>query len=264
MTDVLYPMFYGTRLVTFDVLRNTFEPRMHPEAARRGFNFILHHGGKFGIGGGYRPPGTQPNATGFAPPGSSFHEGQPFPPGLLYVAWDMVVVNPGYVHRSPRWSEVPVQGTQLALDYGVHMNVGTPGTAGSEAWHMQPVPLDGHGTWVNQGRPDIKKDYPIVINAPRPQPPQPPVPPTSPVTQEFIVNFNSRNLVEGSVGPDVKFFQRQLNEIAGQGLILDGHYGAKTTQAVKNWQNFFKVSPIDGNLGAVTQASIIEVSLKAA
>ena len=67
MSEVLYPMGYGTRLVTFDVLRNTFEPFMHPEAARRGFNFILHQGGKFGIGGGYRPPGAQPDRPGFAP-----------------------------------------------------------------------------------------------------------------------------------------------------------------------------------------------------
>jgi hypothetical protein len=41
MAEVLYPISYGTRMVTFDVLRNTFAPHMHPEAARRAFNFIL-------------------------------------------------------------------------------------------------------------------------------------------------------------------------------------------------------------------------------
>lgn len=81
------------------------------------------------------------------------------------------------------------------------------------------------------------------------------------------MQFNSRDLAEGAVGPDVKFYQRQLNEIAGQGLLLDGHYGAKTTQAVKNWQSFFKTTSdgqvlvADGQLGAKTQQSIIEVSL---
>ena len=262
--EVLYPMFYGTRLVTFDVLRNTFEPHMHPEAARRGFGFILHQGGKFGVGGGYRPPGTQPTRTGFAPPGKSFHEGQQFPSGLYYVAWDMVVVNPGGVHRSPRWSEVPVQGSVLANNYGWHMNAGTPGTAGSEAWHAQPIEIDGYGTWVNQGRPDLKLNRPIVVVPPKPPVPQPPTPPpaTQPVTQGVLVEFTSRNLVEGSVGSDVKFFQRILNDIGGQGLLLDGHYGPKTTQAVRNWQIFFGLFN-DGQMGPKTQRSIIEIALQA-
>lgn len=254
--DTLYPIFYGMRLVTFDVLRNSFEPHMHPEAARRGFNFILHQGGKFGIGGGYRPPGTQPGAPGFADEGRSFHQDQKFPSGTYYTAWDVVVVNPGYVHRAPYWSEVPEQGKQLAIDYGWWMNVGT------ESWHSQPIPLDGWMAWYNGGRFDLDSNYPIVISPPREQPPQPPVPsPPYPPSKEILVQFTSRTLVEGAVGNDVKFFQKQMNDIAGQGLLLDGHYGAKTTQAVKNWQSFFNLSPIDGKLGPNTQRSIIEVSL---
>ena len=83
------------------------------------------------------------------------------------------------------------------------------------------------------------------------------------------MNFASRELVEGMVGSDVKFYQRQMNDLAGQGLLLDGHYGAKTTQAVKNWQLFFKQTSdgkllgSDGKLGPNTQQSIIEVSLAA-
>ena len=61
-------------------------------------------------------------------------------------------------------------------------------------------------------------------------------------------------------GPDVKFFQRRMNDIAGQGLILDGYFGAKTTTAVKNWQRQFGLTQ-DGILGAATQKSIIEVGL---
>ena len=259
--ETLYPIFYGTRLVTFDVLRNTFEPHMHPEAARRGFNFILHQGGKFGIGGGYRPPGTQPNGKpGFAKPGESFHEGQPFPSGLYYCAWDMVVVNPGYPHRAPLWSEVPLQGGQLAIYYGWHMNVGTPGQPGSESWHAQPFELDGWKSWANAGKPDLRYNYPIVISDPRVTPAQPPVPSTQPVTKEIGVQITSRDLVLGSVGSDVKYFQRLMNDFAGQGLLLDGHYGAKTQQAVRNWQNFFGLVP-DGLLGAKTQKSMIEIAL---
>lgn len=261
MSEVLYPIFYGTRLVTFDVLRNTFEPKMHPEAARRGFNFILHQGGKFGIGGGYRPPGTQPDKPGFAPPGRSFHEAQWFPSGAFYCAWDMVVVNPGHAHRSPLWSEVPIQGQKLAYDYGWHMNIGKPGEKGSEPWHAQPIELDGWGEWFTNGKFDLQPNYPIKVSTPRPQPPQPPVPPTQPPTKGIVVQVNSRALSEGAIGNDVKFFQRQLNELAGQGLLLDGYYGSKTTDAVKNWQKFFNLT-VDGKLGPVTQKSIIEVSLQ--
>lgn len=267
MTETLYPIFYGTRLVTFDVLRNTFEPHMHPEAARRGFNLILHQGGKFGIGGGYRAPGTQPNRPGFAPEGKSFHQDQQFPSFTGYAAWDMVVVNPGYTHRAPLWEEVPTQGTQLALDYGFHMNVGGPGLKGAEPWHAQPIELDGWQLWFDEGKKDLLINYPIKVFAPRQQPPQPPIPPTQPETKGTVVQFTSRNLIEGCTGNDVKFYQRQLNDIAGQGLLIDGYYGPKTKAAVENWQRFFKKTSdgkalvVDGKLGALTQQSIIEISL---
>lgn len=81
------------------------------------------------------------------------------------------------------------------------------------------------------------------------------------------MQVNSRTLKRGSVGKDVKFFQRQLNEIAGQGLLLDGFYGEKTEKAVLNWQLFFKKTsdgkPLgtDSILGPNTQQSVMEVSL---
>lgn len=251
MTEVLYPISYGTRMVTFDVLRNTFAPHMHPEAARRAFNFILSQGGKFGIGSGYRAPGAQPaNKPGFAPPGKSFHEGQKFPSGLYYVALDMVVANPGHVHRAPVWAEVPAKRTAAALAYGVHFNVPT------EPWHMQPIEIDGYASWVSGGRQDLVPNYPIKNATTKPATPVNVVAP-----QGVIVQVNSRNLTEGSTGSDVKFFQRQMNEVAAQGLTIDGFYGPTVTAAVKNWQKFFGL-PIDGNLGPITQQSIIEVSLK--
>jgi hypothetical protein len=181
----------------------------------------------------------------------------------------MVVVNPGHVHRSPFWLEVPIQGRQLAIDYGWHMNVGSSLEPTGEPWHAQPIELDGWRSWKNAGKPDLRYNYPLKIIAPRPQPPQPPVPPTQPASKGIIVQITSRTLVEGATGPDVKFFQHQLNDIAGQGLLLDGFYGDKTTKAVRNWQSFFKKTAdgkplvVDGKLGALTQQSIIEVSLKA-
>ena len=262
MSDTLYPMFYGTRLVTFDVLEATFSPKCHPEFWRRMKNFLLHQGGKFGIGGGWRAVGAQPDLSGFAPEGKSFHQSQLFKSGLYFAAFDLVVVNPGHVHRAPTWSEVPVQGKKFAYDYGIHANVGVPGARGSESWHHQPVELDGWDTWVAKGRPDIDCSYPIAILAPRPTPPQPPVPENPVITKEITVEIKSRNLVEGCVGPDVKFFQLQLNNVAGQGLLLDGYYGPRMKEAVMNFQRFFKLT-VDGNLGPKTQAAIIEVALQA-
>lgn len=255
MTQTLYPIFYGTRLVPFDVIESTFRPHMHPEAWARGSNFLIHQGGKFGVGGGFRPPGTQPNRPGFAPPGRSFHEAQWFPSGAYYCAWDLVVVNPGHNHRAPLWEEVPKQGQQLSFEYGMHMNVP------NEPWHIQPIELDAWSDWFNNGKQDLRKNYPFKVSTPRPQPPQPPVPPTQVPSKEVTLQINSRALSEGTIGNDVKFFQRQLNELAGQGLLLDGYYGKKTTDAVKNWQKFFNLT-VDGKLGPVTQKSIIEISLK--
>lgn len=138
------------------------------------------------------------------------------------------------------------------------MNVAKP----PEPWHMQPSELDGWRSWVNAGRPDLQFNRPIISVTPRPQPPQPPIPPTQPVTKEITVEFTSRVLTQGSTGSDVKFYQRLLNDLAGQGLILDGYYGPTTTQAVRNWQSFFGLEA-DGILGGKTQRSIIEVALQA-
>ena len=261
MSETLYPTGYGVRLVTFDVLRDTFEPRMHPAGAVRFFNFIYHQGGKFGAGGGFRV--TQPVKPGFAKPGRSFHQKQKFPSGEFYVAIDMVVVNPGYKHRAPRWDEVPRQGTPPAIAYGWHANVGTPGSKGNEPWHGQPVPLDGWDAWVRDGRYDLDYNYPIEIFTPREQPPQPPVPTTpQPPVQGVIVEFTSRVITVGARGNDVKFWQNQLNDVGNQGLYVDGWFADRSSDAVKNWQIFFGL-PVTGELDARTQRSIIEMALLA-
>jgi len=267
MSKVLYPFGYGTRLVDLETIKEYLRFRMHPEAFRRTINFIIHQGGKFGPGGARRVRGGQPNKPGFALEGQSFHQDQNFPSGLYYTAVDWVVVNPGHKHRAPNWDEVPKQGSLAAIQYGYHMNVGGPGEKGAESWHGQPIELDGWSAWVDAGRPDLDYSYQLAEVTPRQQPPQPPVPSTQPSTSGVIVQIKSRYLKEGAVGNDVKFFQRQLNEIAGQSLLIDGYYGPKTKDSVRNWQAFFKktsdgiVLPLHGELDNLTQKSIIEVSL---
>lgn len=159
-TDVRYPYGYGTGTYTMAELRARYEPKMHPEFARRLFNWLEAQGGKFGIGGGWRPDGGQPNLPGYAPEGKSFHQYQAFPSGNAYAAVDLVVKQDnGQKHRAPKWGEAPAQGTPEAKKWGVHINVGVAPTG--EPWHMQPVEIDGWQSWVNAGRPDLKSNYPI-------------------------------------------------------------------------------------------------------
>jgi len=251
MSETLYPIYYGTRMVTFDVLVKSFEADIHPEFARRGFNFILCQNGKFGIGEGNRE--YQPDKPGFAPQGKSFHAKQKYPSGLFYAAWDLVVANPGGRHRAPQWDDVPVQGSQEALDYGFHIN------NSNESWHGQGVPIDGYDSWVANGKQDLDYNYPIKIFPPDTTLPQP--------IGDIMAQFVTRYLEEGMSGSDVKFYQGQMNDIAGQGLQLDGQFGPKTKTAVENWQRFFKATSdgkpliVDGELGPLTQQSIVEVSL---
>lgn len=153
MSEVLYPIGYGTGLVTMQRLRERYEPKMHPEFARRLFRWIEAQGGHVGIGGGWRDNGSQPDKPGFAPEGKSFHQFQTFPSGTFYCAVDLVCRNGSAVHRAPKWSEVPVQGSGSSLYWGVHANVST------ESWHMQPIEIDGWQTWVNMGKPDLEYNY---------------------------------------------------------------------------------------------------------
>lgn len=154
----LYPIGYGTRMVTMSQMRAEHENHMEPEFARRLFNWIESRGGAIGIGGGRRT--VQPDKPGFAPAGKSFHQDQIFADGTSwYSAVDLVHVNPGQVHRAPAWSEVPRQGSAEAQRWGVHCNVDQGATP--ESWHMQAVPQDGYDSWLQAGRPRPKANYPI-------------------------------------------------------------------------------------------------------
>ncbi len=165
----LYPKGYGTDLVTLKALRGWDAGKFHPEYERRLFAWLEHRGGIFGIGDGWRL--TQPIKDGVAPEGRSFHQFQTFTSGLVRCcAVDLVVRNPGGLHRAPNWSEVPAQGSLEAELWGLHCNVGAPGQVGSEPWHMQPVEIDGWQTWVNAGRPDPVAGYPLPTD-----PEEPPV-----------------------------------------------------------------------------------------
>lgn len=76
----------------------------------------------------------------------------------------------------------------------------------------------------------------------------------------ITVQFSSRELVQGSTGNDVRHWQTRLNVVGSQGLTIDGQYGPRTATAVRNWQVFFGLHA-DGQLGPITQRSIVEIGL---
>lgn len=209
-TEVRYPYGYGTGTYTMEQLRARYEPKMHPEFARRLFNWLEAQGGKVGIGGGWRPDGGQPDKPGYAPEGKSFHQYQAFPSGNAYAAVDLVVKNGNNKHRAPTTAECPQQGSAEAAKWGVHINVGTPGSSGYESWHMQPVEIDGWGSWVNAGRPDLQVNYPIpgqVVKPPietLPDLPTPTLPPILGVDMNSLVVHDGVRLYDSRRSGDKK------------------------------------------------------------
>jgi hypothetical protein len=255
MTDVLYPDAYGTGMLTLAQVKAKHGPHLHPEAARRLWALLEAYPGKFGVGGGYRPPGTQPNASGFAAPGRSFHEGQTFRSGITaYSAWDLVVVNPGGRHRAPTWAE-----GELLVPFGLHTFIGrkTTTTYDDESWHAQPIEIRGYTSWVDAGRPDPDPNF--VLPAPpavEPVPPEP-VPSQYPFEDNYygLYPFNvnkpkvSRPL--GSTGEFVRYLQAVLRFEAGQQITIDGQFGLATETAVLNLQRFCNLV-VDGWVGPKT------------
>lgn len=182
----LYPISYGTRMVTMAELRAVHEPKMHPEFARRLFPYFEFKEGLIGIGGGWRA--AQPTKSGFAAEGQSFHQTQQWASGFAgYAAVDLVAVNDAgllsrlfslngsagnpdatlmsraltvqKVHRAPTWAE-----TEDAPEWGLHTFIKNP----PEPWHMQPIEIRGWQTWVNAGRPDPVANIPLPIDLPPP------------------------------------------------------------------------------------------------
>lgn len=115
-------------------------------------------------------------------------------------------------------------------------------------------------TWFDER--DVRN---VLLGAPL-QPPVVTIPPVPPVPgeevgEEIIVNFRSREMVKGMTGNDIKWLQERMNTVGGKQLVVDGQFGAKTEQAVKDWQLFFGMLD-DGKAGPQTQQSIIEVSMQ--
>lgn len=153
-TSLQVPFGYQRALVSLGWLQDWLLVHHHPEYVRRLVAWLESQGGDIGVGGGWRY--VQPDKSGFAPEGKSFHQDQSYADGFVGAcAVDLVHRNGTNIHRAPYWSEVPAQGSKDAQVWGVHCNVS------AEPWHMQPVEIDGWQSWVYAGRPAPKPNYPI-------------------------------------------------------------------------------------------------------
>lgn len=176
MAEVLYPVGYGSTMVTMRRLKELHWPGIHPLFGEPLFAWLESENGEYGIGGGWRD--TQPSLPGFAPDKMSFHQWQEFVSKLIkWSAVDLVRRNPnGGNHLTMRWSD-----TDSARAYGLHTFIN------GEPWHMQSMNIRGWQSWVNAGRPD-----PVLVNYPgKPTKPiPPPYQPGDPVVTTTTTTFD--------------------------------------------------------------------------
>lgn len=181
-SDLSTPFAYSTAQRTLGWLYPWLMEHHHPEYVRRLMEWLNAQDGLIGVGGGYRY--VQPTGDTFAPSGKSFHQDQHYNDGFVGAcAVDLVVRNPGHVHRAPRWDEVPKQGTAESFAWGVHCNVDQG--AIPEPWHMQPIEIDGWGSWFDKGCPAPRRGYPLPTDAKSVDPVSPPLAPEPDDTLEM-------------------------------------------------------------------------------
>lgn len=246
MTEILYPWGYQKALVPEERLWQLARfDLMEPETAERFKAYIRSRNGQMGIGGAVRF--VQPVKQGFAEPGRSFHELQEFLNKLKwFVALDIVMRNGTNVHRSPRWDEVPKQGTKHSdiTDYGIHANVN------GEPWHHQPIEIDGWATWAKNGRPLPNGNFPIKGKTTAPPAPAPKPGAIAPGSRTLRLASPSMR------GADVQWVQ---NFLRNEGLILsaDGLFGRQTRDRVRTWQGR-NGHTADGVVGPKTWAGMLK------
>lgn len=255
----MYPIAYGTQLVSFADMRRRYEKMMHPEFARRLFAWLPTQGGRIGIGSGHRSTATQmrlwlSNPRRFARPGNSFHEEHRWASGIIgYAAVDLVHVSgPGRQHRSPTFAEC-----ESAKHFGLHVFIS------GEPWHMQLIETRSASAWKRAGRPDPKMiNLPgTVTPPPTPDPivpsfpitPKPPAP--SPGEDDIVTKLPT--LRKGSTGEHVSIMQALLRH-HGAGITVDGQFGPQTEQIVRYVQGTEGLVQ-DGICGPQTWSALLKV-----
>lgn len=195
--DLRVPYKYGNQYISLRQLEAIMLPDYHLEYVRRFLGWLHYKNGNVGAGGLSRT--EQPNKPGFAPSLlTTFHwAGQTYNDGTTGAcAVDTVLKDgpdAGDAHDGIPWTEVPIQGSAEAVKWGIHANVGVPGNG--ESWHIQPIEIDGHASFVAAGRPAPVRGYPIPAehdpyHAPTDPTPDPdPETPTDPTDPEGALDM---------------------------------------------------------------------------
>ena len=202
-TDVewptLYPYGYHTQEHTAaEIGWRARADLAEPEWWRRWENLMRSRAGRLGVGSSIRSRGgSQPSGASAA--GRSFHQIQEFGDGTeWHSAIDAVARNPGGNHIVPPAGLVPRQGTDEAIQYGVHLNVDNPsGGTSSHVVHTQPLPIDGFHSWDTTGRQRPAPDWPLAFDH-MPKPPAAQLDPTPPPIPEEIMSDQALIQVPGS------------------------------------------------------------------
>jgi hypothetical protein len=166
--DLRVPFLYQDTYISLRNLERWLldSQRQHPAATRRHLALMHARGGKLGVGSAWRkcPHPVSPASSRC----ESFHQDQEYADGFEgNTAIDYVWIDgpdAGNWHDAVPTGGVPVQGSAEAKVFGIHANVGTPGTSGFESWHGQPTEIDGWGSATGNGSrpaPAIDLNYPL-------------------------------------------------------------------------------------------------------
>lgn len=171
--DLRVPYRYRGTYITLRDLNAELARSNFLRSSRRRHLALLHsRGGKLGVGGHTRVcphPVSQASRNC-----ESFHQIQEFWANLAKTATVRASTAIDYVWEdgddANDWHDVvptggvPVQGSAEARRFGIHANVGTPGSSGFESWHGQPIEIDGFRSATgnrSHPAPYIDEHYPL-------------------------------------------------------------------------------------------------------
>jgi hypothetical protein len=256
-----FPVGYGTHTLTLQQMHDHYiQHNAEPEYWERLFGWLAHTNGHVGIGAAWR--GTPNSVSAASRAGHSFHQSQKMADGTYhFMAVDVVVRNPGHVHRAPHANEVPVQGSAEAAHWGIHANVGHPGTRGFESWHLQAVEMDGYQRWVSHGRPrpDTNFGRPhghVQMAAPAWLPSTPPHhEPRATMQQDPSSHSADVKLLQ----VELRTWHHSIHAVSDPGAP-DSRYGPRVAWSVATWQREVGKIHADGVFGPATAAKWSEIA----
>lgn len=242
-----YPSGYGRAIVSMAELKRRYAGDMEPEFARRLFAWIASKEGAVGIGSAWRP--SPHSASKASRAGISFHQTQTFGDGSRHFCAVDLVVPTADKHSSGAVpvSLIPLQDSKEAEKWGVHVNVLVPGKKGFESWHMQPIEIDGFGSWANSGRPRPVAHRDVPGNPRKVTQPKP----VGGELGSFAPEFSAYGLYP--VQPDKDEVSREssqpndltrylqgvmTNQCRLSGIDIDGTFGDKTETGVAEIQKW--------------------------